>query len=400
MRLFVHDFGGYPFPIELSRALARRGHTVLHGYCASLQTTPTGPLAPRPDDAPSLTIEPIRLARPLEKYRFVTRWRQENEYGRLLQRTVHRFQPEVVLSGNTPLDAQRALQRACRATGSRVVYWVQDLLGVAADRILRRRLPGVGHLVGRYYLGLERRLLHQSDAAVLITEDFRPILHRYGVPDDRLHVVENWAPLDDITPRPRRNAWAERHGLADRRCLLYAGTLALKHNPDLLLQLALHVRDQPDVRVVVVSQGPGADWLREQKTRHGLDNLLLLGFQPFEAMPDVFASADVLVALLEPDAGVFSVPSKVLAYLCAARPVLLAVPPENLAARIVRREAAGLTVPPTDATAFIRAAETLLQDPDRRETMGRNARAYAEQAFDVEDITDTFERVLRDCLQG
>lgn len=398
MRLFIHDFGGYPFPIELSRALARRGHTVLHGYCASLQTTPSGPLTPRADDPASLTIEGLHLARPLEKYRFVTRWRQENEYGRLLQKTIHRFQPDVVLSGNNPLDAQRALYKACRSAGSRTVYWVQDLLGVAADRILRRKLPGVGHLVGRYYLGLERRLLRQSDAAVLITEDFRPLMHQYGLADDRLHVIENWGPLHEIPVRPRRNAWAERHGLTDKHCLLYSGTLALKHNPDLLLQLALHFRGRPDVRVVVVSQGLGADWLHEQQTRHGLDNLLLLGFQPFEAMPAVLASADVLVAILEPDAGVFSVPSKVLAYLCAARPVLLAVPPENLAARIVTRHDAGLTVPPTDTTAFVQAAEALLQDADRRETMGGNARAYAERTFAIDTIADTFEHVLRSAL--
>ena len=55
-------------------------------------------------------------------------------------------------------------------------------------------------------------------------------------------------------------------------------------------------------------------------------SLRCLGFQPFEVLPDVLGSADVLVAILEPDAGVFSVPSKVLSYFCAGRPVLLAVP--------------------------------------------------------------------------
>ena len=35
LRVLVHDFAGHPFQIDLSRALARRGHTVQHVYCGS-----------------------------------------------------------------------------------------------------------------------------------------------------------------------------------------------------------------------------------------------------------------------------------------------------------------------------------------------------------------------------
>ena len=34
-RVLVHDFAGHPFQIDLSRALARRGHVVQHVYCRS-----------------------------------------------------------------------------------------------------------------------------------------------------------------------------------------------------------------------------------------------------------------------------------------------------------------------------------------------------------------------------
>ncbi len=101
------------------------------------------------------------------------------------------------------------------------------------------------------------------------------------------------------------------------------------------------------------------------------------------------------MALLEPDAGVFSVPSKVLSYLCAARPVLLAVPPENLAARIVSRNNAGRVVEPTDTAGFLAAAGELLGDEDLRGRLGTDARAYAEATFDLERIADEFERILR-----
>ena len=395
MRILLHDFGGYPFPAQLSRSLARRGHVVLHVYCGSLQTTPQGALTLRPDDPESLEIESIQLDRPLEKFSYVTRWRQENRYGELLVEVVDRFQPDVVLSGNTPLDAQRRLLRRCRHDSIRFVFWVQDLIGIASSKILRKKLPVLGALVGRYYVRIERSLLRRSDSVVLITEDFRPIVTQWGVDERAIHVIENWAPIDDFPVRPRDNAWAAKHDLVDKTCLLYAGTLGMKHNPELLQRLAMKFRDHSDVRVVVVSQGLGADWLAEKKQEHDLANLTLLGFQSFEQMPDVFASADILLAVLEPDAGVFSVPSKVLAYLCASRPILLAVPSENLAARIVSLHEAGLIVPPTDHIAFEEAAERLLRDEDTRSRLGANARRYAEETFDIRTITDAFEDALR-----
>jgi glycosyltransferase involved in cell wall biosynthesis len=394
MRILVHDFGAYSFAAQLSRALARRGHVVRHAYCGSLQTTPRGAMTPRADDPESLTFEALTLPEPLEKYRFVTRWRQENAYGRLAADAVDRFQPDVLLSANTPLDAQRRLLRRCQRRGVRFVFWLQDLIGVAAQRLLRGRFLGVGTLVGHYYARLERRLLRASDAVVGITEDFRPLLREMGLEEEAVRIVENWAPLDEVPPRPKENAWAEAHGLAGKRVLLYSGTLGMKHNPELLLQLAKRYEGDDGVRVVVVSQGLGADWLARKQAAQGLDHLLLLDFQPYAQMPEVLGAADVLLAVLEPDAGVFSVPSKVLTYLCAARPLVLAVPPENLAARIVRREDAGTVVAPTDASAFVDAAAGLLQDAEARDRMGRNARRYAERAFAIDAIADQFEEVL------
>ena len=394
MRILVHDFGGYPFPPQLSRELARRGHAVRHVYCASIPTTPLGNFERRENTPPTLEFSPITLKKPLDKFSFFKRWLQENEYGRLAAKEVEQFRPDVVLSANTPLDAQRTLLETCRKRNVRFVFWLQDLIGVASERILSRKIPVVGRLAGSHYLRLEQRLLRQSDRIVLITEDFGPLLQQWGISRKKMHVIRNWAPLDEIPLRPKVNGWSQEMELSDKICLVYTGTLGMKHNPDLLRRLALHFRDDENVRVVVVSQGLGAEWLSRAKADEGLDNLVIAGYQPFERVPDVLATADVLVGLLEPEAGQFSVPSKVLSYLCAGRPLLLAVPPENLAARTVISAQAGLVVPPADVDGFLAAASDLLSNPDRLTEMGRNARAYAEEMFDISRITDDFEHVL------
>ncbi|HEX9951133.1 MAG TPA: glycosyltransferase family 4 protein [Rubricoccaceae bacterium] len=404
MRILSNDFGGYPYPVQLARELARRGHDVLHTHCTSLTTTPGGATAPRADDPAGFETRGLTLARPLEKYNFGRRFLQEREYGRLVAQAARSFRPDVVLSANTPLDAQNMLLRETRTLGAGFVFWLQDIIGIAAERLLRGKIPVVGALVGQHYVRMEARMLRESDHVVNITDDFAPILAGWGVRADRMTTVENWAPVEELPLGDPSSAWARETGLDRDLVFLYAGTLALKHNPDLLLNLAVQTRDRRvdgrAVRVVVLSQGPGADYLREQAAARGLANLDVRGFKPFSEMPEAMAAADVLVAVLEPDAGVFSVPSKVLAYLCGGRPVLLAVPTENLAARIVAREGAGFVVPPDDAAGFLESAEALLARSDLRDEMGRAARTYAETAFPITAIADRMERVLTDARRG
>jgi glycosyltransferase involved in cell wall biosynthesis len=120
----------------------------------------------------------------------------------------------------------------------------------------------------------------------------------------------------------------------------------------------------------------------------------LFGFQPYEDLPDMLATADIVLVLLEPEAGAFSVPSKVLTYHCAGRPILGAMPAENLASRIIESNRSGIVVEPDDAAAFVAAAHLLVDDPDLRATMGRSGRRYAETTFDIERIGDRFVEVL------
>ncbi len=77
------------------------------------------------------------------------------------------------------------------------------------------------------------------------------------------------------------------------------------------------------MKVVVVSEGGSADWLRDQQKQLELPNLVLLPFQPADVYPQVLASADVLISLINAEANQYSIPSKVLTYLCAGRPILL-----------------------------------------------------------------------------
>ncbi|MGE5140810.1 MAG: glycosyltransferase family 4 protein [Rudaea sp.] len=398
MRIMVNDYAGHPFQIQLSRSLAQARHQVLHTYFAD-NNTPKGRVERRSEDPPNFRVEPVSIARQFKKHALLARWLADVEFGRALSERLRWFRPDIVLSANMPLDAQRALLHAARATPARFVVWLQDVLSVGIEFALRKKgLPGASFL-GRYYANLERKILRESDAIVCIAPEFRQWLGGWNIDPAKTFVIENWAPLDEVRPCPRINPWAEAFGLTGRFCFLYSGTLGMKHRPDLLLALAQHFRARPEVAVVVVAEGAGADWLRARAPEAG-PSLLLVPFQPYPRLSEVLGAAHVLITILDADCGAFAVPSKSLAYLCAGRPQLVVAPHENLASETVRRAGAGQVISDDNTESFLRAASRMLADSDALQQYSSNARAYAERTFDIACITRQFLGVFAFAYRG
>jgi glycosyltransferase involved in cell wall biosynthesis len=391
MRVIVHDFSGHPFQAELARSLAGRGHEVLHVQCASYTS---GKGSFDVDAVGNPQYASISVGDVFERYRTGRRLVHELRYARRFNELAARFSPDIVLSCNDPLIAKARFGAWARRRRVPWVFWLQDLYSIAMAREAARR-SRAGRLLGDGLQRVERRLLRSADGVVAITEDFGPTLDDWGVDPRHRTVIENWAPLDEVPPGTRHNAWRDAQDLGDRFLYLYAGTLGLKHDPDVLYALAAA---EPGAEVAVVSEGLGADRLRARQAEQHLPNLRILPFQRWEDLPDMLAAADVLLVLLEPEAGAFSVPSKILTCLCAGRPILAAMPAANLGARTIVAAGAGIVVAPGEPEQFLGAADRLRDDGEMRQQMGASARKHAETAFDIAAITDRFEIVLRDAL--
>jgi glycosyltransferase involved in cell wall biosynthesis len=392
-RIVVHDYSGHPGQAQLSRALARRGYQVTHQYCPSY-TTGRGSLQHQPADPATLAFEPVEMDGTFAKYSARTRLRQELQYGRTAARAIAAKEPAVAVISNVPLLAHWVLARRLSRLDIPMVFWHQDIYSAAISATARKRIPFLGRLIGVAAEVVERKIARRSAGIIAISPTFIEKLASWGV-EHKSIVVPNWAPIDEMPVRPRRNAWSERMGLSNDPVVLYSGTLGLKHDPSILAVIAAELElTRPDAKVVVISEGKGREWLEDWKRQQGADNLVLLDFQPYEELPDVLASADLLVAILEPDASKFSVPSKVLTYLCAERAILGVIPPDNSVAEILMTQGAGSVVDPGRRDHVATEVIRLLNDDDHRGELGRSGRRYAEGAFSADSAADRFISVF------
>jgi glycosyltransferase involved in cell wall biosynthesis len=391
MRILLHDYSGHPFQVELSRELSRRGHDVTHSFCDAY-TSGKGHL--RAERGETLVFEPIGVGVVIAKMSFATRLVQELRFGVELARQARRTKPDVVMAANVPIPTLVILAAVLWLSGIPWVLWHQDVQAVAIRSFAGKKLSRAFAVVAMLIGAGEKWCARRSAAVVVIADSFLDVHRRWGTAP-KTTVIANWAPLEEIRQVTRANDWSYEHGLDGVRTLLYSGTLGLKHNPGLLVGLARQVIDggQP-VQLVVVNQGPAEQVLRDEAARQDVP-LLLLPFQPYERLSEVLGSGDVLVVLLEQDAGAFSVPSKTLSYLCAGRPVLGLMPAENLAATLVRA-VDGCVLPPDEAALpeAARWVREVLADPDRARALGKASRALAEREFALTACADRFEHIL------
>ncbi|MEM8866820.1 MAG: glycosyltransferase family 4 protein [Verrucomicrobiota bacterium] len=386
-RIFFHDFGAYQFLFSLTKELAETHEKVTHAYVELLSVSRNAETADSGRESNYRQL-PVEMDGDYQavKYSFPKRFSLERAYGRKLAEAIRRERPSIVISSNAPTHVQSLMQKAANDVGAKFVFWVQDLYGEAVASVLTSKFSIAGAAAGMFFKQWERRLILKSDHIVVISEAFREPIRSMGCLEDSMTTVENWADLERYPVRAQENEWSRQQGLAGKFCFMYSGTMGLKHNPELLLELAKVYRDNEHVRVVVIAEGPGADFLQEQASVLDLGGtLIVLPFQPIEVVQDVLATSSVLIATLHPDAGHYCVPSKVLSYLCAGRPLLLAMPFSNPAAQITQDARAGFCCEPDDLESFLEHADCLLNQSDG--AMGANARKYAEAHFDVRDIS-------------
>jgi glycosyltransferase involved in cell wall biosynthesis len=393
-RVAIHDFAGFAFPVQLGRELARRGHHVKLLY--SDLDMRGGRLSRGECDPKTFSVSEVSIGQPFRKHELLRRAGQEFAYARALGREIARFAPEVLLNTNGTMIMSLWLRRCAVAQGCAYVHWMQDIHTHTIGYVLRRRFGRLGEL-GRGLIRLiERDVVANAAATIVISDDFKAQLAAYGMHPRAVFSIPNWMPCEEITPLPKDNEFARAFGLAHTFNVVYTGVLGHKHDIAPFVALARTCRDLDDLRIVIVGRGFGVERLRQAQQTYGLANLVLIDWQPHERFPDVLATGDLLMAVLTPQASPSSVPSKILAYLCAGRAVLAVMPEDNLARRLVEGAGAGVGMDPGDHTRLVALVRAFHATPQDLTELAGRARRYAESNFAIDPIADRFEAIIDD----
>ena len=81
------------------------------------------------------------------------------------------------------------------------------------------------------------------------------LIDNKGARPERTMIIPDWADTTAIAPGPKRNAFSEAHGLADKFVVMHSGNIGLSQSLETLVDAAALLRDVPDLKLVFQGEG-------------------------------------------------------------------------------------------------------------------------------------------------
>jgi len=374
MRIVVLDYAGHIPQADLARNLAKLGHPVRHMYCSDY-VSGRGAVEREAGDPKDLEFLDISIKKDFNRYNPIERIKHEFAISDVFWAKIQEFNPDHTIFSNVPLIAMSRLAKRMQRTHRPYLFWWQDVYSIAMGNAFKKFGP-LSRPIRQSLISLEKNILKSAQSVVAISPNFEPIYRSWKQDIKKFSMYPNWTP---ITLFPNQKPSNEH---PHKKLAVYAGTLGLKHRPELLLHLA----DDPEFKkiggeVVVVSQGYGRELLEKPENKR--ENIDLKDFLPIPELAQLFSDASVLLAVLEPEASTFSVPSKIMSYLSAGKPIVASIDPRNASAAILNATGAGFVVSPdSSADDFSGAVIKVISNEQLQISMCEASTNYSRENFD------------------
>jgi glycosyltransferase involved in cell wall biosynthesis len=279
-----------------------------------------------------------------------------------------------VIHGCNPPDTIFLIGRFFKLFGKRFIFDHHDINPELYEAKFGRR-----DVWYRLLRRLERWTFAAADASIATNESYRRIaIERGGMPPERVFVVRSGADLTRVRVVAARGEL--RRG---RKHLVgYVGVIGKQEGLDLLLQAVAHMRrtlHRDDTQFVIVGDGTELASIRRLAHELAVDDCVeFTGRIPDAALWEIMSTADVCV---NPDRANEmndkSTMNKILEYMALGKPIVQF----DLTEGRFSAGPASLYARPNDVADFALKLCELLDDPERRATMGAIGRTRVETSL-------------------
>jgi colanic acid biosynthesis glycosyl transferase WcaI len=241
-----------------------------------------------------------------------------------------------------------------------------------------------GRLLQRIALRMESALLRRFDTVSTISGRMMERLCAKGVNAGKTRYLPNW--VDLTRTKPPGDGYRTQLGISnDAFVVLFSGTLSGKQGLMVIPEAAKLLRSRHEILFVVCGEGVMKSEL--EAAAAGLPNVRFIPLQPSGQVSDLLSMADIHLLPQSPDAADLVLPSKLGGMLASGRPVIATCRAGTEISEIVSQ--CGLAVAPENSMELARAITTLADDPERRKSLGRRARIFAENNFERNAVLST-----------
>jgi colanic acid biosynthesis glycosyl transferase WcaI len=244
---------------------------------------------------------------------------------------------------------------------------------------------------------IEKFVYKQAGHILVVTEGARGNLIAKGVPPNKVSVTPHWINddlfevVDGSSIPPLRQRMKFDHCFT----VMFAGNLGLVQSLDTVIYAAEILRENKNILIVFVGDGVERDRLQNLTNSLNLEQRVrFIDHQPMENMPALMAAADILlVHLKRSELSHYVIPTKIISYLAAGKPILIAS--EGAAVDLIIQAEAGIATIPENPTALAEAICMLAAcSYEERQTMGQHGRQYFLSHYSKNVVIPLYESIL------
>lgn len=257
--------------------------------------------------------------------------------------TCHR--PDVIYANTWPILATGILFLVSRLRRVPLVISVQDVYPESLVVQERIRANSLAARLMRWLDGIVARGAH---AVLVISRRFAAIYRdqRRVIPQ-RLHVIPNWIDSSLISLDDRSDRFRHQAGIPDKAFVVaYGGNIGVAAGVETVVSAFQYLQDAQGLHLLVAGQGSRLAACRWLARELAAERTVFYSPWPAQETSLLLRSADVLVLPTRGRQSLASVPSKLISYMLAARPVIALALPGSDIAEIVGQAGCGWIVPP------------------------------------------------------
>jgi colanic acid biosynthesis glycosyl transferase WcaI len=286
--------------------------------------------------------------------------------------------PDVIYANTWPIFAQGLLALVCWLRCVPLILSVQDIYPESLS--IQSRIGSARGGLFRFLRWIDQKTKQNSAGIVVISEKFKRIyVKNRRVPAEKLHVIPNWIDEQQVEINPELNHVRCSHNIPDDAFLvMYAGNVSAASGLDTVIKAFQNLEAEP--RIYLLVAGSGSKLLEWRALAQKIANPRILFHTPWldSETSGMLAAADLFMLPTYGDQSLVSVPSKLITYMLAARPILCCAADNSDIARTVGHAACGWTIPVGNPNLVAQMLITLSQEPaDELRRFGRQGRNYA-----------------------
>jgi len=299
---------------------------------------------------------------------------------------------DYVIVYSPPLPLAKVGEKIKKIFGAKYLLNVQDIfpqnaidLGVLKNKLLIKFFEKMEYYAYKY-----------ADIVTVHSEgNFDFLFKRYPEFNGKFYILHNWIDVKSFEGVLRTNEFRKKFGLENKFIILFAGVIGPSQGLDFVVEVANKIKDIEEICFLIVGDGIYKEKLKSLVREKKLTNVIFKPFVSKADYPKLVADCDVGLVTLSSLNKTPVVPSKMLGYMAARKPVLAFLNRESDGHRIIKIAECGYSCFSNDVDEAVEITKKIYFNKDKLENMGNNGYQFVKENFDRDVILDKIEELLK-----